>query len=196
MAEQTKDNHEALIGLPCECDGLLWTIAAYKKGWFTLAHSDGSERKARRDAFEVLEDEEEAAASSRMSETLSKYREKYVPTLAASGKKSLSCGDRLAMVLSGMSYEDVFAMTEFWCELATGSLEAKYRHLKNGGMRRMNAGNRLRALMRKGLEWDGEGEKPRSACFVEWLEDDEAIKQSYVSDGTFWLSEDGNEFTD
>lgn len=171
--EQTSP--EALIGLPCEYDGLLWKIESYAKGWFTLVHSDGETRKARRAQFELLEDEEEVRSSKKMTETLNEYRKGYVPSIAASGKKSLSCGDRLAQALEGMHYECVYALAEYWCELAVGSLAAKYAHLKNDGMRRMNAGNRLRRLVRLGEEF-GEEAKGRAFEFCEWLEDDDAIK--------------------
>jgi len=194
-ATTNENNPESIIGLPCEHNGFLWTVAAHAKGWYTLTSSDGQEVKRRRKDFELLEDEDEANASKQMSDTLKKYREKYVPSLAHSGKKSLNCGDRLAQVLEGMSYEDVFALAEYWCELASGSLWAKYAHLKNDGMRRMNAGNRLRRLVRIGQEEipeDGE-DGSKAYQFCEWLQDDDAIAASKIEDGTFYRIYEANE---
>lgn len=166
-----EEHGEQLVGLRIEHDGFLWTITEYAKGWYKLENADGETKKARRGQFELL-DEEPNEAAGRMSQTLAKYRQSYVPTLAASGKKSLSNGDPLALVLAGMDYEAVYALAEYWCELAAGSLEAKYRHLKNDGMRRMNAGNRLRALFKKAESGDVE-EGSKADEFHDWVMDEE-----------------------
>lgn len=171
-----------IIGLPAELDGLLYKVAGLAKGWYTLEHSDGTTKKARRTSFELLEDEEETNASHKMAATLAEYRKSYVPTLAASGKKSLSNGDPVAMLLSGLDYESVYALAEYWCELATGMLDKKYAHLKNDGMRRMNAGNRLRALYKKADNGDVE-EGSKADEFHDWVNDEELRAASVIVSG-------------
>lgn len=166
MTTDTDIQPEQLIGLPCENVGRLWTIAAYKRGWFTLENADGETKKARIADIDVLEDAEESEVSANMAKQLAKYRNGYVVSLSASGKKSLNCGDILAQMLEGTHYMEVYALAEKWCDLPIGSLEAKYAGLKNDGMRRMNAGNRLRALLRRSE--DAEEGTPAYE-FAQWL---------------------------
>lgn len=177
-----------------EHDGLIWTVTAVKsRGWLELTHSDGTVKSARSTRVELLdydhateedqEDEDEGQGSSKMSEQLTKYREKYVPSVAASGKMSLSNGDLLARYLEGRTVEDTFAFAEYWLELDKGTLEAKYANLKNDGMRRMNAGNRLRALLRRA----GSTEEPTMAdALVNYLHSDEEQAEAILGDGAFW----------
>lgn len=87
-----------------------------------------------------------------MASTLAKYREMpehYKPTVAYSGRKSLSIGDTVAQFLDGMSPAEVLEAAERILGLEGGELVAKYAHL-NLGQQRMNGGNRLRAALKRG----------------------------------------------
>ncbi|MGI9888038.1 hypothetical protein [Vibrio chagasii] len=61
------------------------------------------------------------------------------------------CGDDLQMFLKGFAPTDVIAMAESLGGFADGELFAKYEHLNNG-QKRMNAGNRIRSLVKKGTK--------------------------------------------
>jgi hypothetical protein len=91
---------------------------------------------------------DEAEAKS-MSKTLEKYRVAYEPSISASGRKSLNNGDDLAHFLSGMDPLNVITLAEVALGLEHGTLLDKYRHL-NRGQQRMNAGNRIRAAIKRG----------------------------------------------
>ncbi len=84
-----------------------------------------------------------------MPKTLAKYRKSYKPTIASSGRKSLNNGDGVALLLAGLTPEEVLTAAEELLGLATGELATKYQHL-NDGQRRMNGGNRIRAAIKRG----------------------------------------------
>jgi len=84
-----------------------------------------------------------------MAGTLSKYREQYVPTVAASGRKSLSNGDELAQTLEYKDHVVVMKIAETVLGLEAGFLATKYEKLNNGA-KRMNSGNRIRAAIKRG----------------------------------------------
>ncbi|MDV7391590.1 hypothetical protein RZS08_09565 [Arthrospira platensis SPKY1] len=72
------------------------------------------------------------------------------PMAALRGKKyekvggSISCGDEVATALAGVDHEALFEFAN-----SVGVETAKYDHL-NAGQKRMNVGNRLRNLVKKG----------------------------------------------
>jgi hypothetical protein len=82
-----------------------------------------------------------------MSATLAKYREQYVLSIASAGRKSLSKGDDLAELLQMLTGKQVCQIAEL--ALGIEGLWAKYERLNNG-QQRMNAGNRIRAAIKRG----------------------------------------------
>ena len=61
---------------------------------------------------------------------------------------SIHSGDNVAKELLGLTPNEVMTLVEKELGLDEGTLATKYAHL-NGGMRRMNASNRLRGYRRK-----------------------------------------------
>ena len=110
--------------------------------------------KAQRAIIEDLEstisDNYEAPAYT-MSGQLAKYRANYVISITAEGAKSLSNGDPVAMFLERKTWEEVCALADVACGEDAGYHADRYKGL-NPGQRRMNSGNRLRALYNK-QEW-------------------------------------------
>ena len=84
-----------------------------------------------------------------MSSTLNRYRETYEDTAAYSGRLSKHNGDDVAKLLAGATPEAVIAAAEVLLKLEEGELETRYASL-NPGQRRMNAGNRIRAAIKRG----------------------------------------------
>lgn len=165
----TEDLIGAYVRLNDEEDQELYVVESYNKGWYRLELREDRRIfvKARRADFEVVDDEEmdeiaaedeapEDEGESKMSGTLAKYRPRYVPTVAASGKKSLHTGDAVSLALEYRDWEAVMAICADLLELDLAELQAKYAHL-NKGARRMNCGNRIRAAYKKGdakvVEW-------------------------------------------
>lgn len=92
---------------------------------------------------------EEEEDEGKMAQTLRKYRQGYVKTASYNGNHSLDNGDEVAELLRGMSPQEVCALAD----KAFGQPEfhhwEKYQSL-NVGSRRMNAGNRIRAAVKRG----------------------------------------------
>lgn len=84
-----------------------------------------------------------------MSSTLLRYRQQYEPTMAYSGRASLNNGDPIAEHFAGMSPLEVMQEAERLLGLDNGELVARYENL-NPGQQRMNAGNRVRAAIKRG----------------------------------------------
>jgi len=87
-------------------------------------------------------------------------RSKYEETRAASGAKSLSNGDEVALVLGGLPVEAVHAIGSELLDIDTAE---KYGHL-NAGMQRMNVGNRLRGWVNKAPEGEDRLETLRAVA--------------------------------
>ena len=83
------------------------------------------------------------------AETLAKYRKNYTKSKTALGNNSAHCGDDIAARLASLTPEDVVTLAEKVLKFKTGELKAKYAHL-NPGATRMNAGNRIRAAIKRG----------------------------------------------
>ena len=98
---------------------------------------------------EEEEEDEEEEDEGKMAQTLRKYRQGYVKTASYNGNHSLDNGDEVAELLRGMSPQEVCALAD----KAFGQPEfhhwEKYQSL-NVGSRRMNAGNRIRAAVKRG----------------------------------------------
>lgn len=99
----------------------------------------------------MAEDEgnKEEQPAHTMSNQLRRYRVRYVPTTAYSGRKSMNNADDVAVTLAGMTPKQVCDLAEKVCGLPQGSLWAKYESL-NPGQQRMNSGNRIRAAIKRG----------------------------------------------
>ncbi len=92
------------------------------------------------EGIEFDEDEDEAESADVVPE---KYKQKY----AELGYRD--CADNLAAQLRGLELDAAYAICAEILEIPASELVAKYAHLKNDGMRRMNAGNRARAALRR-----------------------------------------------
>lgn len=101
----------------------------------------GSELTIPQDAFEAM--------PHGMAGTLAKYRVGYVVSITADGRKSLSNGDELAVLLEQLTGAQVARIAEIALGLEEGELVRKYEKLNNGQVR-MNSGNRLRAALKRG----------------------------------------------
>lgn len=98
-------------------------------------------------AFIVSQSDEENKGG--MSSTLLQYRPVYVPTVSYSGNASLDNGDEVAALLRGLSPDETCALADAVFGVDPGHHWEKWQHL-NAGQRRMNAGNRIRAVVRRG----------------------------------------------
>ncbi|WP_216610610.1 hypothetical protein [Vibrio coralliilyticus] len=87
---------------------------------------------------ELAECDEQA---KRMSDAFHGRRAKY--------KETDGCGDELQLALKGSSPMEVAQLAAILLELPQMELVKKYAHL-NSGQVRMNSGNRIRALVKKG----------------------------------------------
>lgn len=134
---------------------IMATVVKVAKGWVTISTADG-ERKVRAKQLELAQDPQ----AKGMADTLSKYRKRYVPSVAKSGKKSLHCGDSVAEALQYRELDELYTIAGQILEGWTAeTLQAKYEHL-NIGSQRMNLGNRIRAAFKRGDE-----------AVVTWVED-------------------------
>lgn len=106
---------------------------------------DQDELDAEADKVETEGDEEE---EKKMSSQLEKYRKGYVDSVSSSGKKSKISGDDVSLALVNLTPEEVMHAAEKVLGLADGELVTRYQHL-NPGQRRMNAGNGVRAAIKR-----------------------------------------------
>lgn len=121
------------------------TIKGYSKGWY--AADDGRRFRAKR--IVGMADAMEEAEGRRMAQILRKYAQTYEPSISASGRKSLNSGDDVAHLLAGMEPVQTIQVAERVLGMEAGTLLARYEHL-NRGQQRMNAGNRIRAAIKRG----------------------------------------------
>lgn len=126
------------------------TINAFAKGWAAIQAADKSEAKVRASNLYPLE-EEATESGGKMAKVLAKYRMRYVPSVAASGKKSLHNGDPVAQALEYRDLENLYNLASMLLAMDYSELKARYAHL-NLGSQRMNLGNRIRAAYRRGDE--------------------------------------------
>jgi hypothetical protein len=158
MTNATNTNTDLTSGTPVQDTkhperGIL-LVAGSERGWVRLLAEDGTEHKARAAwlalvAPEGEETEAEAVERRRMSRVLREARKHYVATIAPSGRKSASNGDAVALFLEGKDADDVVVLAEQLLGLEQGELVERYAKL-NPGQRRMNAGNRIRAALKRG----------------------------------------------
>ena len=136
------------VALATDTANAPWGITASARGWLTISNGE-EERKVRaKDVVPYVpqhSDEDEPQPRG-MAKTLNRYRGNYEPHLTPQGKKSLSNGDWLAQQLAGLTPAEVVVVAA--SALDQPGLTERYAHL-NPGQQRMNAGNRLRAAIKK-----------------------------------------------
>lgn len=137
------------VGSRVEFKEIQWDVTTIEKGWYGLTNSEGETAKARLKDLTLIELDNEDHTGNKMAGVLANYRAGYVPSIAASGKKSLSNGDEVAKALEGKTAVEVLQIADSLLGLPSGALQSQYARL-NPGQQRMNAGNRLRAALKKG----------------------------------------------
>lgn len=95
------------------------------------------------------DDDENEDGSRKMASTLNRYRAGYTDTVSCSSRLSKNNGDDVAVMLAGAEPLAVIWAAERLLGLESGELATKYAHL-NPGQKRMNAGNRIRAAIKRG----------------------------------------------
>ena len=106
--------------------------------------------EAEEDADLEGEDEAKDDEAAEMSKVLAKYRSAYVRTTKADGRVSMDKGDEVAQALRDMKLGDVLALADIVTKSRFDTHANRYQSL-NVGSQRMNAGNRIRAQIRKGV---------------------------------------------
>jgi len=82
----------------------------------------------------------------------------YQKAKAASGATTQHNGDPVACAVEGATLDEVYGLAAEVLETPVADLQAKYDHL-NGGMQRMNLGNRIRGVVnRLNKEAEGSGD--------------------------------------
>ena len=135
------------VALATDAANAPWGITAAARGWLTISNGE-EERKVRvKDLvpYEPKHSDEDEPQPRGMAKTLNRYRGNYEPHLTPQGKTSLSNGDWLAQQLAGLTPGEVLSVGGRVLGLDVRGL---YGHL-NPGQQRMNAGNRLRAAIKK-----------------------------------------------
>lgn len=118
---------------------------ATKKTTPKIEEPKGLSALAKEPEQEVVEDQDQKEG---MAAQLKKHRANYEVTASYTNRLSMDNGDDVAKMLRSASPETVMAAAEVLCGLEIGSLATKYSHL-NKGQKRMNSGNRIRAMFRK-----------------------------------------------
>lgn len=108
-----------------------------------------SKRTKKADAPEVSATEVEGTPKRSKSEQLKQYKAGYETYQGPNGNLSMDNGDDVAQLLRGASPEAVMAAAEKLKGLAPGTLATRYAD-RNNGAKRMNSGNIIRALVRRG----------------------------------------------
>jgi hypothetical protein len=146
MSKQTKQakNPEFEIDTRVQTPDGEGTIVGYKSGWFSVEFSSGEISKYR--AKDLTK-----AGKVTMAEQLRKYRHNYHVSAGPNGK-SLNNGDELARYLEGKDWRQVCELADQVLDVELGFHATKYERL-NVGQRRMNAGNRIRAAVKRG-DWN------------------------------------------
>jgi len=92
-----------------------------------------------------------AKSEEKKEQTVKADLSKYTKTKSASGAASVNNGDPVAEQLDGMDLEEVYGVANSFCNPTDkdgNSTPYDYGHL-NGGMQRMNLGNRIRGHVTK-----------------------------------------------
>ena len=142
-------------------DALLFIDGAIKGGAYEQAQEAAEAlanrrlNKEQRQQYEMLKEAlaEEADNEEKeytMSNHLSKYRERYQISIAASGAKSLNNGDDLAQYLEMKTAKEVCDLADIFTPNKDGQPHIERYARLNEGQKRMNSGNKLRAKAKKG----------------------------------------------
>lgn len=154
---------QIVVGINVLIDDETLTIESIKGRWVKLSDGRNISRQEASDAADAWEDqacdelaeataeidEDDEEVGSKMASTLVKYRPIYVKSTSANGNSSLHNGDEVAELLSHLSPDETCAVADHLFGEFPGTHYEKYARL-NQGSRRMNAGNRIRALIRRG----------------------------------------------
>lgn len=142
-----------------DAEGTPEQIVSIKGRWVKLSNGQSISRAQALEGLEIhlaneaadAEDEEsdDEEVGSKMASTLVKYRPIYVKSTSANGNSSLHNGDEVAELLSHLSPDETCAVADHLFGEFPGTHYEKYARL-NLGSRRMNAGNRIRALIKRG----------------------------------------------
>lgn len=97
----------------------------------------------------------------------------YQTAKSASGAVSKHSGDTVATALEGLTLEEVYELASEAMDTPVAELQAKYEHL-NGGMQRMNLGNRIRGVIGK---IDRNNEKAKAKDEEVGISGDEYVRQ-------------------
>jgi len=84
-------------------------------------------------------------ANEEKAKTVNADLSKYVKTKAASGAVSVNNGDDVAVLLNGLNLDELYEIANTFCEPKEPFDYSKL----NGGMQRMNLGNRIRGAVTK-----------------------------------------------
>ena len=98
---------------------------------------------------EKLATEVEGTPKRSKSEQLKQYKAGYETYQGPNGNLSMDNGDDVAQVLRGASPEAVMAAAEKLKGLEPGTLATRYAN-RNPGAKRMNSGNIIRGLVKRG----------------------------------------------
>lgn len=131
-----------------EYDGLEAEVIAHTRGWYTVRDVDGREFKARAknltEATERPQEGDERSLKVQMREA----RQRYERTTNYAGERSMDSGDDVACLLRGLEPIEACMLADRVLDVEDGHHMRRYGHL-NPGQQRMNAGNRIRAAVRK-----------------------------------------------
>jgi nitric oxide reductase activation protein len=120
------------------------------------------ERADEAQAEEEDEEEDEEEAGRGMARQLAAARVRYEHCRTKLGKKSMRCGDEVSVALSALDHVQACDLLDLLLGDARGTALTRYAHLNNGQIR-MNSGNRIRNLVKKG-EASIEGIEDTIAC--------------------------------
>ena len=107
-----------------------------------------SQKTTKAKTSKKVEAKTETKTKASMSDTLKKYRGGYVKT-DGYNKQSINNGDGIASLLKMFNPEQVMTIAETTLGLKKNELAKRYDHL-NPGQKRMNAGNCIRAALKRG----------------------------------------------
>jgi hypothetical protein len=121
-------------------------VVSIAKGWVKVEKADGTVFNARAHWLSEVDADADAPAVT-MSKKLAEAKKRYV-AMSINGRTTYNNGDKVARALHGLDAEGVYMV---WSKLSgenASVLRDKYMGL-NEGAKRMNAGNRIRHIVRE-----------------------------------------------
>lgn len=106
-------------------------------------------KKQERVAEQKLATEVDGTPKRSKSEQLKLYKGGYETYQGPNGNLSMDNGDPVALILRGASPEAVMVAAEKLKGLKAGTLVKRYKN-RNAGAKRMNSGNQIRSLVKRG----------------------------------------------